>query len=162
MILGVYQVPPYHHEWPCPPCLWSGTLNILQVLSFLTPHSWHPSMKISTQNFQDILLLVKQDHIWHQRLPCHPSLWSGTINVSKYHPTWPDILYTLLIQISTQNFQGIFHRVKQGHLWHRGWPSPPSLWPWTLNILQVSHFCHPNSWHISNENTNTKISEYLP
>ena len=36
-----------HHswcqEWLCPPCLWSGTLNVLQVPPFLTPPSWHTS-----------------------------------------------------------------------------------------------------------------------
>ena len=45
MILGVYWVHPKHHGWPCPPCLWSGTLNILQVPSFFAPNLWHPSYK---------------------------------------------------------------------------------------------------------------------
>ena len=62
---------------------------------------------------------------------------------SKYLHSWPPILDTLLIQISTQNFQGIFVRVKQDHPWHQGWPCPPNLWSGTLNVLQVPPFMTP-------------------
>ena len=37
MILGVPQGHPWCQEWPCPPCLQSGILNILEV-----PPSWPP------------------------------------------------------------------------------------------------------------------------
>ena len=52
IFLGVKKHHSWHQEWPCPPCVWSGTLTVLQVPPFLTPHSWHISnndisMKIS-------------------------------------------------------------------------------------------------------------------
>ena len=74
-------------------------------------------------------------------------------------PPLPD---TLLIKISTRNFQGIFLRVKKHHPWHHGWPFPPSLWSGTLNVLQVPPFLTPHSWHTSNKDINTKLSGYLP
>ena len=44
MILGVPQGHSWCQGWPCPPCLWSGTPNVLQVPLFLTPPpSWHTS-----------------------------------------------------------------------------------------------------------------------
>ena len=45
IFLGVKQDHFWHQGWPCPPSLWSGTLNFLQVPPFLTPHSWHTSNK---------------------------------------------------------------------------------------------------------------------
>ena len=36
MILGVPQGHPWCQGWPCPPCLRSGTLNVIQVPPFLT------------------------------------------------------------------------------------------------------------------------------
>ena len=74
----------------------------------------------------------------------------------------PPILDTLLIKISTRNFQGIFLRVDQGHPWCQEWPCPPSLWSGTLNVLQVPQFLIPPSWHTSCKDINTKISGYLP
>ena len=37
-----------HQEWPCPPCLRSGTLNILQVPPFLT----HFKLRYQYENFR--------------------------------------------------------------------------------------------------------------
>ena len=36
---------PRYQGWPCPPSLHSGTLIVLLVPPFLTPHSWHTSNK---------------------------------------------------------------------------------------------------------------------
>ena len=48
-----------HHswcqEWPSPKCLRSGTLNVLQVPSFLTPPSWHTSNKDINTKFSGYL-----------------------------------------------------------------------------------------------------------
>ena len=33
----------WYQGWLCHPSLWSGTLNVLKVPSFLTPLSWHTS-----------------------------------------------------------------------------------------------------------------------
>ena len=77
-------------------------------------------------------------------------------------PFWPPIPDTLLIKISTRNFQGIFLRVKQGHPGYQGWPCPPSFLSGTINVLQVPSFWTPHSWHTSNKDINTKLSDYLP
>ena len=82
---------------------------------------------------------------------------------SKYnHHEGPPILDTLIIKISTQNFQGIFLRGGQGHSGHQEWPCPPSLLSGTLNVHQVLPWRTPHSWHTSNKNINTKHSGYLP
>ena len=120
-----------------------------------------PKIKIMTRNLQDMILGVPQGHPWCQGWPCPPSLPSGTLNVLQVPPSWPQILYTLLIQISTQNVQGVFLRVIKYHLWHQGWPCPPSLRSGTLNVLQVPPFLTPPSWHTSDWDINTKFSGYL-
>ena len=43
MFLRVKEHHSRRQEWPCHPCLWSGTLNVLQVPPFLTSSSWHTS-----------------------------------------------------------------------------------------------------------------------
>ena len=40
ILLRDKQDHPWHQEWPCPPSLWSGTLNILKVPTFLILPSW--------------------------------------------------------------------------------------------------------------------------
>ena len=62
------------------------------------------------------------------------------------NPQYPQntpLIDTLLIKVSTQNFLGIFLRVKQDHLWHQGWPCPSSLWSGNLNVLQVFPWSTP-------------------
>ena len=127
----------WRQEWPCHPCLQSGTLNVLQVPPFLTPHSDTLLIEISTQNFQGIFLGVEEHHSWLQEWPCHPSHRSGTLNILQVTPFLTPLLDTLLIEISTQNFQGIFLGVKKHHSWRQEWSSPPCLWSGTLNVLQV-------------------------
>ena len=43
IILGVKKHHSWRQEWPCHPCLQSGTLNVLQVPPFLTHPFWHTS-----------------------------------------------------------------------------------------------------------------------
>ena len=76
--------------------------------------------------------------------------------------TMKALLETFLLKISTQNFQGTYLWVKQGHPWHQGWLCPPCLLSGTLNILQVPPWRTPHSWHTSNKGINTKLSWYLP
>ena len=45
IFLGVKKGHPWHQVWPCPPNLLSGTFNVLQVPTFLTPPSWYTSNK---------------------------------------------------------------------------------------------------------------------
>ena len=69
-----------------------------------------------TRNFQDMIIGVYQGHPCRQGRPCPPSLLSGTLNVLQVPPVLdPPIPDTLLINISTRNFQGIFIRFKEGH-----------------------------------------------
>ena len=86
IFLRVKQHHPWHQGWPCPWSLRSGTLNVFQVPSFLTPIPDTFLIKISTQNFQGIFLGVKQHHPWHQWWPCPPSLRSGTLNILQVPP----------------------------------------------------------------------------
>ena len=69
---------------------------------------------------------------------------------------------TVLIEISTQNFQGIFLGVNKHHSWCQEWPCSPCLRSETLNVLQVPPFLTPPSWHTSNWDINMKFSGYLP
>ena len=75
-----------HHIWwqgcICHPHLLSGTLNVLQVPSFLTPSSrhncnWDINMKLS--GF--LSWCNTKHHSWCQKWPCHPCLPLGTLNV---------------------------------------------------------------------------------
>ena len=54
---------------------------------------------------------------------------------SKYPPSWPPLPDTILIEISTQNFQGTFLGVKKHHSWCQEEPCPPCLWSGTLTLL---------------------------
>ena len=47
---------------------------------------------------------------------------------SRYPPFLTPLPDTLLIKISTWNFQCIFLRVKKHHSWRQEWPSSPYLW----------------------------------
>ena len=80
---------------------------------------------------------------------------------SEYPHEGPTLLYTLLINILTQNFQGIFLGVKQGIPWHWRWSCHPCLLSGTLNVLQVPLWRTPHCWHTSNKDINTKLSGYL-
>ena len=51
IFLGVKNHHSWRQEWPYPPCLRSGTLNVLQVPPFLTPPSWHTSKWDITTKF---------------------------------------------------------------------------------------------------------------
>ena len=105
-----------------------------------------------------MILGVYPVYPWHQRWPCPPCLKSGIL---KYPHEGPPILDTLLIKISTQNFQGIFPWVKQSHPWYQVWTCPSSLLAGTLNIFQVLPWRTPHSWHTSNKDITTKLSGYL-
>ena len=94
--------------------------------------------------------------------PCPPSLQSGTLNVLQIPPGSTPLLDTLIIKISTWNFQGVFLWVKQDSPWYEGWHCPQRLRSGTLNILQVPKWRIPLSWHTSTNNINMKLSGYLP
>ena len=95
------------------------------------------NMKITTWNFQDMILRAKPGHPWYQGWPCHLCLKSGTLNVLQVPPKKTPILGTLLIKIWTQNFQNIFLGVKWYHQCHNGWCCSPSLQSRTLSLLRV-------------------------
>ena len=95
MFLLVYKLHPYGCGWPYPSCLWSGTLTVLQISKTLTPL---PSSKTNIMNDIMFTLSSKSPVRNPQRPPSSPFL-----------TPLPD---TLLSEISTQNFQGIFPRVK--------------------------------------------------
>ena len=93
IFLGVKKHHLWCQEWPSPPCLWSGTPNVLQVIPFLTPPLPNTlPIKISTRNFQGIFLGVKKHHLWCQECSCYPCLWSGTPQVLQVSPSWPPFL----------------------------------------------------------------------
>ena len=131
------------------------------------PPSWPPIpdtllIMISKQNFQGIILRVK--NIIHD-VRNDPVLYVSNqepSTSSKYPPSWPPLSDTVIIEISTGNFQGIFHRVKVHHSWCQEHPCLPSLRSGTLNVLQVPPFLTPPSWHTSYWGINTKFSGYLP
>ena len=77
----------------------------------------------STQNFQGIFLRVKKNII--HDVKDDPSLHVSDQEPSmsyKYTPSWPSIPDTLLIQISTWKFPGIFLGVYLDH--------PQTIWLW--------------------------------
>ena len=140
MFLRVKEHHSWSQEWPCHPCLRSGTLNVLQVPPFLTPLPDTLLIEISTRIFQGIFLWsnnvvndIKEDPVL-QVSNQQPSM------SSKYPPSWPFLTHILFIKILTQNFQGIFFRVKYHHPWHQGWHCPLCLRSGTLNVLQVPPF----------------------
>ena len=75
------------------------------------------------------------------------------LNVLQVPPFLTPFFDTLLIKISTPNFQDIFLGEKHHHSWRQKWPYPPFFWSGTLNV--------PPSWHTSNWDINTKFSGYL-
>ena len=123
---------------------------------------FQPKIKIMKWKFQDMILGVYQGHPCCQGWPCPPSLRSGTLNVLQVPPFLTPLLDTLLIEISTRNFQGILLGVKKHNSWRQEQPCPPCLRSGTLNVLQVPPFLTPPSWHTSNWDINTKFSGYLP
>ena len=62
---------------------------------------------------------------------------------SRYPSSWLPFHDTLLIKISTQNFQGIFLRVNKHHSWRQEWSCSPCLRSGTLNVLKVPPFLTP-------------------
>ena len=46
---------------------------------------------------------------------------------------------------------GYDHVGYQAHLWHQGWPCPPSLLSETLNVLQKPPLRTEDSWHTFNQ-----------
>ena len=121
--------------------------------------SWKPLpdtllIEISTGNFQGLLLRVK-NNIHDIKKGRHPCLQSGSLNIRQVPPFIPSLPNTLLIEISTQNFQGIFHGVRKHHSWCHGWPCPPCLRSGMFNILQLPSFLTPLL-------DTLQISGYLP
>ena len=164
LFLRVREHHSWHQEWPCPPCLLSGTLNILQVPPFLTlPLLDTLLIEISTQNFQGIFLGVKKNIIHDVRNdPVIHVSGKEPSTSSKYPPSWSPPPDTLPIEISTWDFQSMFLRVIEHHSWHQEWPCQPCLRAGTLNVCQVPPFLTPPSWHTSNWDINTKFSGYIP
>ena len=109
MILEVYQVDPWCQGLHCPPSLLSGTLIVLQVPPWRTPHSWHTSN-------EDFNMKLSGYEPWGQ-----PSTYM-----------MPRV--TLSSKSPVRNHQ-----------------CPPS------NPIK-----DPHSWHSSNEDSDTKLSEYDP
>ena len=130
------------------------------MLSRMTLSSKCPIM--NPQCCQSTPLGVKNLHSWRQKWPCLPCVWSETLNILQVPPSWPPLLDILLIEISTQNFQGIFLGVKEHHLWCQEWPCSPCLQSGTLNVLQVPSSLTPPSWQTSNWDINMKFSGYDP
>ena len=93
----------WHQEWPCPPCLWSGTsqrppstplLDTLLIGIFrVSSMGWKASFMTSGMTMSSMSPVRNP-----QRPPSTPFLTS--------------LLDKLLNEISTQNFQGIFLGVK--------------------------------------------------
>ena len=155
---GIFLGPEYDHPWhqePCPPSLWSGTLYILKI-----PPSWPPFLTYFSSRYQHEILRVS---FWGQNMIIHVLQVSGQepSKFSKSPPSWPPLPDTLLIEISTRNFQDIFlgvkniiHGVWNDHVLHVSGQEPPksSKYP----------FLTPPSWHTSNWDIDTKFSGYLP
>ena len=118
-------------------------------------------MKILIWNFQGRLLRVKEHHSWCQEWPCHPCLQSGTVNILKVPHSWNPLPDTLLSEISTQNFHGIFHRVKTSFM-ISGMTLSSMFLIRNPHCLPSTPFLIPPSWHTSNYDINMKISGYLP
>ena len=92
IFLGVKKHHSWRQEWPCPPCLRSGTLNVLQVPPFLTPPSWHTSNWVISMKFSGHLPWGKKHHSWGQEWPCPPCLQSGTLNILQVPPLLTPLL----------------------------------------------------------------------
>ena len=108
-ILGVYQVHPWRQGWPCPRSVLSGTLNVLHVPPWRTPHSWHKSNK-------DVNMKV----LGYLPLGQTRSSMASRMRLSSKSP-------------------------------FRNPQRPPST------PMKDLH-----SWHTSNKDIDTKLSEYLP
>ena len=112
MILWIAQGHPWCQGWRCPPSLSPGTLNVLQVPPFLTPPSWPSSSWHINAKFSGYLSWGKNIiHDTRNDQFLHFSSQEPSLS-SEYPTSWPPLPYTLPIKISTQNFQGIFLRVK--------------------------------------------------
>ena len=140
--------------------------SILQVMNPQYPPS-NPLLdtlpiEISTPNFQGMFLRVKEHHSWRQEWPCHPCLRSGTLNVLQVPPfltppSWPSSNWDINMKFSGYVLWG-----KKHHSWRQEQPCPPCLRSGTLNVLQVTPFLTPPSWHTSDWAINTKFSGYVP
>ena len=101
-------------------CPQSTPILDLPFLTHFYERYQHETFKISYFQSNKIIYDIKDDPV-HQVSGQEPSMSSESPS------SWPHILDTLLLHVLSQNFQGIFHRVKQDPLWHQGLPCPPSL-----------------------------------
>ena len=127
-----YHENPWCQEWPHPPSIQSGTLNILQVWTLRTGGSWHTSnqareLKFGTQ--------VKNHISWLSMM----SRMSGTINILQVHHGGCGVPDTLCFMVECLNLAHIMIITYQDDLWNQGWLHPPSPQSGTINILQVHH-----------------------
>ena len=127
IILKVKQHHPRHKGWQFPPSLQSGTINILQVPPFLTPHSWHPSNKDIIMKLSGYLSWVNHVNSLRMTLSTKSPIRNPSIlqiSTSLLDSSIPNIL---LMSISTRNFVGFFLTVKHYPPWFQEWPYPSSL-----------------------------------
>ena len=84
---------------------------------------YQPNEVRSLRNFQDDLIMVCQDDLWHQRSPHHPRLLSGTFSVHQVWLQGQGVLDTLLIMLEHWNLADnqkshimMIHDVKDGSI----------------------------------------------
>ena len=122
------------------------------------PPSWHTSNK-------DINIKLSRFLYWDQM---RSSMMSGMtlfsmslVRIPQCSPSTPmkdsPILETLLIKISTRNFQNRFLGVRECHSWDQSWSCPSCLWSGTIIVLQISQWRTPPSLHTINKNINMKF-----
>ena len=128
----------------------------------LDPPSWHTSDWDINTKFSGYLPWGKKHHSWLHGWLCPPCVRSGTLNILQVTTFLTPLLDTLLIEIMTLHFLGMFLRVKEHHSWRQVLPCHPCLRSGTLNILQVPPWRTPHSWHTSNSDIDRKFSGYLP
>ena len=125
-------------------------------------HSWHTSNKDMNTNFSGYHLWGKtrQSMLSWTTLPCKSS-----IRNPQCPPDIPKknlIIETIVIKISTQNFQSIFLGFKQGAAWQQGWPTcDPNLQSGSLNAIKVPLQRTHHAWTTSNYDIKIKLSWYL-
>ena len=96
---------PWHQWWPCPPCLRSGTLNVLQVPPLLTPLPADALLiKISTQNFHSIFLREKIIHVIKEDPDLHVSNQEPSTS-SKSPPSWSPFLTHLQLRYQSKIYR---------------------------------------------------------
>ena len=116
-----------------------------------------------------IIQVCKYDCKW---IDLEIKYWTFWVSASMYDPRTCFVTFcvpffqTLIIlpkvKIMPQNFQHMMLGVYPVHQERHGWPCHPGLRSGTFNVLQVTPFLTPPSWHTSNWDINTKFSGYLP